>query len=152
MECVSLEAYARPRRLRKTLARSLAFLRFPTNLRYSRVPLASPRVVWTRCHARCLSLDTHAREKLYFNNTCAGSWIADRNERPDRIRQFVAFFSILVGMDRHYCVVMNLLFVSPGLCLKYTQNWENVAILGRKDSGRAWHVIRAQDVKKVRTF
>ena len=70
--------------------------------------------------------------------TCVGNWL--RTVTSDQtpytiIRRFLSLSNTSVryiSLDRNYLKVINLLFVLPGLYLKYTQNWENIAILEQK--------------------
>ena len=46
-------------------------------------------------------------------------------------------------MNRNSREAINLLFVLPGLYLNVLETEENVAILGQKDSRRAWHEVNS---------
>ena len=74
---------------------------------------------------------------MYQNILATWRWqTADHNEWPNRTQQIRRFLFKVVGMitlDRNYWDVTNLLFVSPILfVLKYTWDWENIAISERK--------------------
>ena len=83
--------------------------------------------------------------------TRAGNWL--RTITSDRPYTIIRHFpSELVGMtslDRNCWKLVNLLFVSPVLYWNTLKTEKSIAILGRKNSRRAWHVIPAQEVKRL---